>query len=290
MVHSSSDAYTPPTRVYGVDFSGAKKAGNHIWIAQGNAYRDNLYIDECSSAAEFFHVKADRDWSLPGLGRFMARESGAVFGLDFPFSLPAVLVTEDGWEEFIRAFPSHYHNADHFWRECQLVISAKFPGRKELRRRTDKEVNTPWSPCNWQIRFQTFHGIRDLLLPLIEKNAIVVPPFQAMSPCKTVVLEICPSASLQRLGLPYQHYKKGKTSGTPQQKENRRLILNGLEEKHGVVISNQSLKTKILEDLGGDALDSVIAAHTVWMAIQEPENLYPDLNRDQMLEGCVYVP
>jgi hypothetical protein len=35
--------------IYGIDFSGAKDAGNKIWIAKGAAEDKSLLIKECSS-------------------------------------------------------------------------------------------------------------------------------------------------------------------------------------------------------------------------------------------------
>ena len=96
----------------------------------------------------------------------------AVFGLDFPFGLPISLVKEHAWDEFIMAFPSSFPNPDDFKKKCFSKA-----GNQELRRRTDCEAHTPFSPYNLRLYKQTYYGISKVLFPLILIVARVSFPF-----------------------------------------------------------------------------------------------------------------
>lgn len=39
--------------IYGIDFSGAKDAGNKIWIAKGISDGERLLVSECYRAKDF---------------------------------------------------------------------------------------------------------------------------------------------------------------------------------------------------------------------------------------------
>jgi hypothetical protein len=87
-------------RVYGIDFSGARDAGNRIWIASGVVDEDTLLIEACYRARELPGSARDRGRCLEALRCFIAEEMGAAFGLDFPFGLPRELVVQDSWQGF----------------------------------------------------------------------------------------------------------------------------------------------------------------------------------------------
>jgi hypothetical protein len=52
---------------------------------------------------------------------------------------------------------------------------------------------------------------------------------------------------------------------------------------------SSSLGAMILEDVGGDALDSVVAAIAVSRAFRESRNLAPGMGDAYALEGFVFV-
>jgi hypothetical protein len=94
--------------VFGVDFSGAKDAGKHIWIAKGTVDSSSrqpslLHAEDCRRVDSLLGCPADLEPCLAALRDLIIRQSDAVFGLDFPFGLPGVLFNHERWEEFVCA-------------------------------------------------------------------------------------------------------------------------------------------------------------------------------------------
>jgi fructoselysine-6-P-deglycase FrlB-like protein len=244
--------------VYGIDFSGATDAGKRIWIARGTVECGVLRILECSRAESIEGFGRDRDQCLAALRVLIARRPHAVFGLDFPFGLPRKLVPEKSWQQFVLSFPKQYRSPDAFRQHCLDAA-----GGKELRRVTDREASAPFSAYNLRLYRQTYFGIRDLLSPLVRDGLATVLPMQDAQPRGPWILEICPASTLKNRKL-YQPYK-GRTT---ERRDGRRSILRALEEA-GTLSVPDGLRPVVEEDIGGDALDSVIAAletfEAVWM-------------------------
>lgn len=74
--------------IYGIDFSGAKDAGNKIWIASGVPQGDKLLIQGCFRARKLSKAGKDRDLCLAALVNLVKSIRNAAFGFDFPFGLP----------------------------------------------------------------------------------------------------------------------------------------------------------------------------------------------------------
>lgn len=262
-----------------MDFSGARDAGRKIWIARARAGTGTLKVVSCQSVSDLFRA-AGREPALQVLCSFIKSSSNAAFGLDFPFGLPKslvpdVLVKGKRWEDFIRSF--NYAGPEEFRNTCKT----KAQGR-ELRRTTDRESKTPFSPYNRRLYRQTYYGIREVLRPLVHDKAAYVLPMQRprKGSGRPLVLEVCPASTLKALGL-YRPYK-GRGA------ERRRMrgeIVSHLTER-GVSLEG-SLKT-VVDDPGGDALDSVIAAYAVFSAIKE-RRLVATTRSDSAIEGYVYV-
>jgi len=98
------------------------------------------------------------------------------------------------------------------------------------------------------------------------------------------LLEVCPASTLKQEGL-YRSYK-GKTDA---HRMARARILESLERTGYLVIAAQAIRSLILEDPGGDALDSVIAALASCRALSTPTLLTAEANEVYALEGRVYV-
>ena len=237
-------------RVIGVDFSGAKRAGDHIWIAVGTQSRGRLTLDSCRPARELAGGARDRDPALAALVAFLASERRAAAGLDFPFSLPKSLIEETGWEDFLRAFPGRYPDAESLQADCRRAA-----GGRELKRRTDVEAKVPFSAYNLRLYRQTHAGIASVLLPLVECGAARVVPMQAPAPGKLLLAETCPASLLKRLEL-YTPYK-GRGDGL---RDARLTLVNELVNKGLLSEPDKSLGERMIEDRGGDALDAAIAA------------------------------
>ncbi len=266
-----------PRRVHGVDFSGAQDAGKLIWVASCVIDGDSLRVEDCRPAAELPGSGRDLGRALTALRDFIAESRDCVFGLDFPFGLPRSLIQNEDWECFIRSFHNRHPSADEFKRAC-----FEAGGRKELKRETDRESRTPFSPYNLRLYKQTYFGIRDVLTPLVLSGQVSVLPMQRPESGKAWVLEICPASTLERqqLTLSFKGSKPGRY-------ESRLRILQAIESTTPLSIGD-STRLRVLEDRGGDALDSIIAACAVFAALPNLAHL-GHAKPDYALEGYVYV-
>ena len=263
--------------VYGVDFSGAKDAGKRIWVARGAVTDDVLMITESFQAQDLPGSERDRERSLTALREFIRKQVDGIFGLDFPFGLPRALVKEESWEKFALCFGGTYKGPSDLRMECKLGS-----GGRELKRCTDVEQETPFSPYNLRLYRQTYYGIRDVLAPLVKSNMVCVLPMQRPLSGGAWVVEICPSSTLKRehLSLPY----KGRDE---KHRAARARILEGIQKRGLLIIKEASLGTKILDDPGGDAIDSVIAAFATFRALR---NGFSFCNKaPYTVEGWVYA-
>jgi len=269
----------PRRKVYGGDFSGAVDAGRRIWIATGAIQRKTLQIEQCQRGEDLHGSGRGRDRCLAALRDFIRKEADAVFGLDFPFGLPAGLVEEKGWEEFVRAFPKRYASPEEFREACRGTADGR-----ELRRITDVASRTPFSPYNLRLYRQTYFGIRDLLAPLVADRSAYVLPMQSALPGVPWILEICPASLLKREGL-YAPYK-GTTRGHGRA---RARILDRLEASGELSLPAAKVRRAVVADPNGDALDSVLAALGTFRALRNPDPVTPLRNRAYTLEGYVYA-
>jgi len=266
-----------PRRVYGVDFSGAAMAGRKIWIAKGVAGEHSLRLEACFQAQDLPGAGPRRAAALAALRQLIADEAGACFGLDFPFGLPRPLATEPDWEAFIGQFARRFGDVQQFRADCLRAAQGR-----ELKRVTDVESRTPFCCYNLRLYRQTYYGIRDVLAPLVQDGLVCVLPMQPMVPGRAWLLEICPASTLKRYGL-YQPYKgRGMAQGAARQ----RLV--ACLEQQGVRLE-AAQRSVILDDHDGDALDSLIAAWTVWRALQHPEGIAVNTHPAYGYEGYVYV-
>lgn len=257
----------------GVDFSGATNAGNLIWIASGIYENGGLQILDCRAARDLPDAGSNRDLALGALRQFAGQQKEAVIGLDFPFGLPKSLVEEDSWESFILSFPRKYNSPDHFRKVCLEAADGR-----ELKRATDMVSKAPFSPYNLRMFRQTYYGICDLLYPLIKNNEVSVLPMQKSEAGKPRLLEICPASFLKREGINISY------KGRPEEKYRARLkILEYMENEKGLRYELTSLRDTILENRGGDALDSLIAAYCAFKYGSEISPAY-----EAGVEGYIY--
>lgn len=267
---------TLPTRIYGVDFSGAVKAGRTIWIAGGEAERGVLHCTSCTPAADLPDSGQDRAPALSALRAFILGQTPCAVGCDFPFGLPRSIVTEPSWEAFVHQFAARHPDAASFKRWCL----DRAEGR-ELRRVTDREARTPFSAYNLRLYRQTYYGIRDLLAPLVATGRVCVLPMQLAVSGQTWLLEICPASTLKQMG----HYAPYKQADAAQVRER---LLNTLTRDGRVEVSDD-VRQAVIHDHKGDALDSVIAAITTWRALPDASLLHVDDGSLTALEGYVFI-
>ncbi|TVQ33716.1 MAG: DUF429 domain-containing protein [Phycisphaeraceae bacterium] len=248
--------------VIGVDFSAAADAGRRMWIARAEAPADGVgpaEIRSCIPAEELPGSGRDRDMAMAGVRTLLAESGDCVAGLDFPFGLPAPLVSESTWLAFLRAHAQRCPDAATFRRLCREASDGR-----ELKRLTDVETRTPFSPYNLRLHRQTHHGLRDILAPLVLEGRATASPMQPMRIGAPLLLEICPASTLKREGVPAIY--KG---ATDEHQASRRRILKAMEGAALVRIASRTLRRRVLEDAGGDALDAVIAAGAAARAIRE---------------------
>jgi hypothetical protein len=267
-------------RLFGIDFSGAKDAGDRIWISRCSVADEGLHIERCAPARDLPGSGTERDRCLEALRTLIAGAGEATFGLDFPFSLPRNLINYHSWESFVLAFPNEYASPEAFRQACREAT----PGR-ELKRKTDREAKAPFAPYNIRLYRQTYYGIRRLLAPLVEMDQARLLPMQEPAEGKPLVLEVCPASTLKEENL-YLSYK-----GSPECcLRARQRILQGLEQKE-VKIESTELRLTVVGDAGGDALDSVVAAVATFRAQQDPA--FPSSERRDddayAAEGYIYV-
>lgn len=267
--------------VHGIDFSGAADAGKKIWVATGVFDGKTLQIEECRRAEALPASARKRDQCITALGDFITGESQGIFGFDFPFGLPLDVIKKEGWnswEDFILGFPQRYDGPMELRRICSAAT-----GGRELKRVTDIESRAPFSPYNLRVYRQTYYGIRDVLHPLVRGNLACVLPMQDMRANKPWILEVCPSSTLKREEL-YRSYK----GRTPMHRASREHVLENLELE-GTLSVPRRIRTEIIDDREGDALDSIIAAFATFRAIREPASLFHEADGIYALEGYIYV-
>jgi hypothetical protein len=265
-------------RIYGVDFSGAVDAGRKIWITSGIVRASRLIVEDCFQGAALPGATKDRTRCLAALRAFIGDAGPSIFGLDFPLGLPRELLGRDSWAAFIREFP-HRFEAPQFFRQWCLAAA----GGRELKRRTDREARTPFSPYNLRLYRQTYFGLRELISPLVRRRKVCVRPMQTARLGLPWLIEICPASTLKQrqLYVPY----KGKSIG---HRAARSSILRSISRAESIELA-APIRSRLLDDPEGDALDSFIAAAAVFGALESPQRLNGLFDQIDALEGRVFV-
>ena len=268
---------TARSRVLGVDFSGARDAGNKIWIAEGIVTANGVEIYSCKRARDLPGGAVDLDRALRALVEHLAGKTDALAGLDFPFSLPRELIADPSWNVFVLEFAKQHSTPESFRDDC-----TRRAGGRELKRRTDVEARVPFSAYNLRLYRQTYWGIRDVLYRFITNHSARVIPMQSPRVGVPVIAEICPASILKREGLYFSYKGRG-----PLLREARRSIVDGLINRRVLQPPSEITLSLLLDDTGGDALDAVIAAIGAARVAVDPEAMTPrdDLDR---IEARVY--
>ncbi len=260
-------------RFCGLDFSGARDAGQHAWISQGQMTDQRLRVLDCRPLAELPGSGARREVCLPALARWVTQLEDSLLGCDFPFSLPREVMGDEGWEAFVETFPQRFPTPEH------LHLACRFPAGHERRRQTDRDLRAPFAPGNLRLYRQTYYGIRDLLSPLVRARSVCVLPFQRPIPGRPWLIEVCPAVTLRRLRL-YRLSYKGR--GERRLLE-RQHVLDCLDEL-GMRIPAR-VRSRALSDARGNALDSLIALYTAW-SVRAQLVVEPPFDQ----EGYIFAP
>jgi len=277
------------THVFGVDSSGAKLAGRNTWIAHVELTPRGPRLCDLASL-ETLGGYADRERALPALVAAIVRSRDAVWAMDFPFALPIEIVPRrHSFDDQLRAVARWPNEAYSLGLDCVRRTRehhARRPKRRRgggggdngaklhIRRLTDRETRTPFDCYHYRIIYQTFHGMRDVLLPLrghAPATAILPFDYGRLPLARSVVIESCPGSTLRRLGWPHNNYKQP-TGGplTPTRRRTRREILDRLLGHVAIEPRHQRV---IMRNPGADALDAVLATLAPalrWQAYDHP--------------------
>lgn len=265
-------------RFIGIDFSGATRAGDSIWLAEASLRGDVVRIEGCRPASRLPGSGSAREQCLPALVDYIGRQHGVLVGCDFPFSLPERMMGTSTWRQFALQFGERFPDPDSFLADCRR----RGDGR-EIKRACDRDSRVPFAAYNLRIYRQTFHGIRDVLAPLVARNGACVLPMQVPRPGRPWVIETCPASTLKKLGL-YLSYKGAGAA----QRTGRRHIIDGLSDKKLMARLGTSLSRVALDNTGGDALDSMIAAAATAVAYRTGEFGGHRATARDRIEGRVY--
>jgi hypothetical protein len=264
-------------RIVGIDFSGAAAAGSAIWVSEARLDAGRVCIESCRSAADLPTSHRHRDRCLPALVAYVGRLQRAIIGCDFPFSLPATMMEAPNWRAFVLTFGERFPTAQAFLEDCRR----RGHGR-EIRRACDRESRVPFAAYNLRIYRQTFHGIRDFLAPLV-RDGIVVLPMETAKGDRPWVIETCPASTLKHADL-YPSYKGTSAAA----RDARGRILRGLVRRGLLSPPSRSLQRLAVDNTGGDALDSMIAAAATGRAYLAGAFAQPGIAAHEHLEGRVY--
>jgi hypothetical protein len=275
-------------RFYGVDFSGARKAGDNIWVAELIPARHRFKLTDLRSIAAYCGT-ADREPALRYLVELVRSSDAALWGFDFPFGLPVELFPRGTpWADQFAFLAAWEEDAYGCGLEC-VRRATKLVRRKHILRASDAEARTPFDTFHYRIIFQTFFGMRDVVNPLRRSPGTAVLPFQyrKLSRARRVVVECCPGSVLKRVRVPHQNYKQPAGGPlTPLRRRTRHAILDWL--RGGVDIA-PAFQRIMMRNPGGDALDAVIAAVGAARAVAAADHRAIARHPRYRHEGHLYV-
>ncbi len=272
--------------VIGVDFSGAALAGKNAWLAEF-AVRSDLSLELLHLHSIGQLAKSEtREATCNYLVDRISESSQTLFGFDFPFGLPIELGL-GSWTKQLQ----HIRQFESGARDYGLALVQRAQStldRIHVRRQTDTESRTPFDCYHYRIIYQTFHGMRDVLGPIAKQPETAILPFQyaKASAASRWVCEACPSSTLKRLALPSRMYKQ--TSGnhlSDDRKQVRQTILAGLRSQVTIRPKHRRI---MMDNLGGDALDAVIAGMGVWNSWHRIDHQQTAADKRYPREGYVY--
>lgn len=261
---------TSKRRPFGVDFSGARAAGKAIWIAEGRLDGERrVALVDCYPATALPESGIERILALAALRRLIATTPDGVFGCDFPVGLPRAVLEGADWKSFIAGFGQRYEHAEAFREGCRRITNGR-----EIRRDTDRRARTPF--CAWNLRLyrQTYHGLADIVAPLHRDGQASIISVESPDPSRAWLAETCPASVLKFLGL-YRPYK----GPTPAARQMRRDIIAALVERDFLAAPSRSQRHRLIEDQGGDALDSVVACLAAASSLRQLDKPISEIDR-----------
>lgn len=286
----SVESVVDATRVLGIDFSAAARScGDNSWVATCRRTQTGLRVERLATLSETLGLStSERAPTLAALVDALADPpEPTVVGLDVPFSLPAEFLrspeagaSEDDpdnsggsdtfddpngsddtatvggdWTRFVRATPDSWGRLDGvsdpkslYERVRDVADAAGLP-----RSRATDEQYGGQEPAGFRIRTQTFYGISALLGPLVEREAVRVPPLHRDPDAPVTLLETYPAAVFDALPRGVREgYKSDDRAGVAARERNRAALAAA-----GVELCGTDASCATATD---DALDAVAAA------------------------------
>lgn len=263
----------------GVDFATGKAMAGNTWLATIAEIQGVWTLTHVSSLKDALTQKQLSTNPTLKLFESLLQHRQALVGVDASFGIPQGLHDYPTWLEWLDAFAQLYPSADAFRQACQQAS----PLGKELKRKTDIEAKTPFSPYNLRHYKQTFHVLHDVLRPFVMAQKGSVLPFMPMQAHKPCLVEACPASLLKTLFKKVPSYKGKEASHA----EAKRLILDTVQGLFAVEVSSP-LRDTLLTQAGGDALDSFLIAWHLCRAWQENPDTFVPKDLPYRLEGLVY--
>jgi len=261
------------SRVLGVDFSGARQAGDACWVTEATHTDVGVRITDCYRATDRWG--RDRESAHAGLAERITDDDVATAGLDFPFSLPQTLLDarcSGDWRGFLAWVSGSGGPTDpaEFSAQCRETAGER-GGSRDLRRETDARRGA-LCPYTNRVRSMTYHGARNVLGVLATREDTAVVPMQ--NDAETIVCEVYPAATFGWLGAYQEGYKSDDA------RARREYNLGAIED---CSVAVDDYRQRYLDN--HDALDSLAAAVTA-ARVDDGARPTPAGTRE---EGCIYV-
>jgi len=251
------------TAVQGIDFSGARLAGEALWWATLQPQnRQRWRLTRLTSLAALVG-SSQRQAVLAYLRQAIVTSQASLWALDFSFALPAVLLDQQrSWREWLAGVARWPDDAPGFGRYWAARARER-TGRSNVLRQTERHHGAHLCAYHPHLVYQTFYGVREVLAPLSAEAGTVILPFDypRLAQAQRVLVEALPAATLRRVGWPDRGYKSRGRGKWEQQRVREQLVQRLATQ---LTIPSPARQV-ILANTGGDALDAVLAA---WGAIQ----------------------
>ena len=260
-------------QILGIDFSGARDAGQKIWLTVCIERDGALHVKSSVPAGTQFDADS-RAACLRGVHAAIRRAD--VVGLDVPFGLPAAVHDRESWAS-VASMIADNPDPQTLQKDCvERAVETTSGEQRYLRRVTDEDRGA-LSPYHWIHAAKTYYGISEVLQPLVADEAVRIEPLQDGP--GTPICETHPTATLRDIGLPTRGYK----DDTDRSRTRRRTIVEGLQM---TPLAMHGIEDHLLEDVGGDAIDSLLAALAAWRASR---NEFSPAGEFDPVEGYIYV-
>jgi hypothetical protein len=242
------------TSFVGIDISGGAKPEKNTWLTRIVIPTGGMPVVEISdSLAQLPSERSallHKTNPLLKLFEYVIQVPESIVGIDASFSLPQPLLPANTlWETWALGFPAHYPTAEVFKTYCITQANGK-----ELKRQTDIDAKTPFSPYNLRHYKQTYTTLREVLRPIVMAGKASVLPFQPVALGKPWVVESCPASILKRLGW-HTAYKGSQAS----HQFAREALLQWALTQYRVQIP-PAVQHAYIANKTGDALDSFLIA------------------------------